>query len=415
MIKEVIDNFFYIAQAVENRLILNEIKRGIPQLVEKVRNKDRIKVLFILCNLSKWKTEALYRAMVEHPRFAPVIGVALGVVDYPTYEANNLYTLIAYLEQKKYPFTELRLNTDIQERIQPDIIFYQQADGGIYDCLNFNRINDILFCYIAYGVANGTAAYAYNHAYHNACWYWFVENQLVIDYAKTVMSNHARNLVPTGTPMEDEFLEDRNSMFNPWKAQDKTAKRIIWAPHHTIGIGKEEIHYGTFLQVADGMLELAKKYRYETQWAFKPHPSLKHKLYFIWGEKRTDEYYNTWATLENTQFEEGKYISLFKYSDAMIHDCGAFTTEYLYMRKPCMYLVNGKDHPLNEFGKRCYDQYYKGSNLNEVEGFVQNVIHGIDPMKVQREQFFQEYLLPPHGKSACENIIDCILGRPVEK
>lgn len=410
MIRKLLDKLAYIPIAIDNRLLQKEIKHNIPKIVEAIRKKEKIKVLFILSNLSKWKTETLYHAMLTHPRFEPVIGVAMGVVDYPTNEANNLDMLISYIEQKGYSFTELRLTADIQERICPDIVFYQQADGGIYDCLNFNHLHNMLFCYIAYGVANGTAAYAYNGVYHNICWYWFVENQLVIEYAKTVMSNHAKNLVATGTPMADELLVDKQTVTNPWKQQEKPKKRIIWAPHHTIGSGKEEIHYGTFLLIADGMLELAKKYHKDIQWAFKPHPSLKQKLYYIWGERRTNDYYKTWAELNNTQFEDGKYAALFVYSDAMIHDCGAFTTEYLFMRKPCMYLVNGKEHPLNSFGKGCYEQYYKGTNVADIEQFVQNVIHGIDPMKEQRELFFHDYLLPPNGKTACDNIIDSILG-----
>lgn len=408
--KQLLAKGIYLFKALENRLFQKELLKRTKALSLLVKNKPTIKVLFVLSNLSKWKTEALYCAMKEHPRFEPVIGVALGVVDYPTYEAKNLSELISYLNNKGYPFTELRLTADIQERVQPDIVFYQQADGGIYDCLNFNHMHDMLFCYISYGVSNGKAVYAYNNIYHNICWYWFVENQLVIDYAKKVMSNHGHNLVATGIPMVDELLMKKESMMNPWKSQSVSKKKIIWAPHHTIGIGKEEIHYGTFLEVADGMTALAKKYRNETQWAFKPHPSLKQKLYYIWGEERTNAYWAFWSDMGNCQLEDGKYIPLFKHSDAMIHDCGAFTTEYLYMRKPCMYLVNGKDHPLNEFGKKCYDQYYKGRNLDEIEEFVQNVIHGIDPMKEQREQFFQEYLLPPNGKTACKNIIDMILG-----
>ena len=93
-----------------------------------------------------------------------------------------------------------------------------------------------------------------------------------------------------------------------------------------------------------------------------------------------------------------------------MHDCASFTVEYLYMQKPCMYLVNGKAHPLNDLGSACYDLYYKGHNLDEIELFVNNVIHGVDPMKEKRQHFFNEYLLPPNGKSACDNIIDRILG-----
>ncbi len=396
---------------IQNKMVLNDIKHRSIQIVGKVRKKDKIRILFILNQLSKWKTESLYIEMLKHPRFEPIIGVALGIVDYPSYESRNFRELVDYLNGKGYSYTELRLTSDIQDRIRPDIVFYQQADGGIYECLNYIHLHDILFCYVAYGVANGTAAYAYNQMYHNACWYWFVENKLVIDYASTVMDNHAKNLVPTGTPMMDELLSINDHVSNPWKLQDCSKKRIIWSPHHTIGLGKEEIHYGTFLDVADDMVTIAKKYYNEVQWAFKPHPSLKQKLYYLWGEKRTDDYWAFWRDMNNSQLEEGKYASLFQFSDAMVHDCGTFTTEYLYMRKPCMYLVNGKEHSLNDFGKACYNLYYKGHNAEDIEQFVQNVINDIDPRKEERDKFFNDYLLPPNGKTACQNIIDSILGQ----
>ena len=55
---------------------------------------------------------------------------------------------------------------------------------------------------------------------------------------------------------------------------------------------------------------------------------------------------------------------------------------------------------------------YKGHNREEKELFVQNVINDIDPRKEEREQFFNDYLLPPNGQSACDNIIAAILGEP---
>ena len=32
-------------------------------------------------------------------------------------------------------------------------------------------------------------------------------------------------------------------------------------------------------------------------------------------------------------------------------------------------------------------------------------------MKSEREHFYNKYLIPPHGKTACENIINAILGQ----
>lgn len=405
-----IDKLLYYPKAVENRLFLSSIKQKIPQLVKDMRKKDKIKVLFVVSQLAKWKTENLYQAMKMHPRFDPMIGVALGIVDYPTMEAEKLNQLLGYIKEKGYSYTELRLTADIENRIKPDIIFYQEASGGINSYILFTSLHNVLFCYSCYGILTLTEKELYNSPYQNICWQWFVESPLIIDYAKTVMSNRAKNLVFTGSPISDELLSDKEDFTDPWKPQSQPKKRIIWAPHHTIGIGKEEISYGCFLQIAEDMKKLAEKYKDCVQWVFKPHPSLKQKLYYLWGEERTNAYWAFWADSDNCQLEEGKYTALFKYSDAMMHDCASFTVEYLYMQKPCMYLVNGKAHPLNDLGSACYDLYYKGHNLDEIELFVNNVIHGVDPMKEKRQHFFNEYLLPPNGKSACDNIIDRILG-----
>ena len=405
-----IDKLLYYPKAVENRLFLSSIKQKIPQLVKDMRKKDKIKVLFVVSQLAKWKTENLYQAMKMHPRFDPMIGVALGIVDYPTMEAEKLNQLLGYIKEKGYSYTELRLTADIENRIKPDIIFYQEASGGINSYIFFTSLHNVLFCYSCYGILTLTEKELYNSPYQNICWQWFVESPLIIDYAKTVMSNRAKNLVFTGSPISDELLSDKEDFTDPWKPQSQPKKRIIWAPHHTIGIGKEEISYGCFLQIAEDMKKLAEKYKDCVQWVFKPHPSLKQKLYYLWGEERTNAYWAFWADSDNCQLEGGKYTALFKYSDAMMHDCASFTVEYLYMQKPCMYLVNGKAHPLNDLGSACYDLYYKGHNLDEIELFVNNVIHGVDPMKEKRQHFFNEYLLPPNGKSACDNIIDRILG-----
>lgn len=409
--KKLTQKLLYIPLAFQNRLFLTEIKRGIPQLVENVRKRDKIRVLFVLSQLPKWKTEALYQAMLNHSRFEPILGVALGIVDYPTMEAEKLSVLLNYIKGKGYDYTELRLTADIQERVKPDVVFYEEADGGINPSIYFSSLHDILFCYSCYGILTLTEKSLYNSPYHNICWKWFVESPFIIDYAKTVMSNKAKNLCYTGTPIVDELLIERETYADPWKVQRQHKKRIIWAPHHTIGIGKEEISYGCFLEVAEGMKMLAEQYSDDVQWAFKPHPSLKQKLYYLWGEERTNAYWAFWSDSENCQLEEGKYISLFKYSDAIIHDSSSFTAEYLYMRKPCMYLVNGKEHSLNDFGNACYDLYYKGNNAEDIEQFVQNVIHDIDSRKEERDKFFNDYLLPPNGKTACQNIIDSILGQ----
>ena len=77
-----------------------------------------------------------------------------------------------------------------------------------------------------------------------------------------------------------------------------------------------------------------------------------------------------------------------------------------------MYLMrkHGRDVIYNEFGQKAFDLHYKGVTKDDIEGFIRNVIKGVDPLKEKRERFYNEHLIPPHGKTACENIINAILG-----
>ena len=68
--------------------------------VESHLEENEIKVLFILPNLPKWKTESLYKAMLAHPTFKPMIGVAVGTTDFPSEVINKITTLELYLNKK---------------------------------------------------------------------------------------------------------------------------------------------------------------------------------------------------------------------------------------------------------------------------------------------------------------------------
>ena len=105
-------------------------------------------------------------------------------------------------------------------------------------------------------------------------------------------------------------------------------------------------------------------------------------------------------------FENGSYAALFKSSDAMIHDCSTFTGEYLFTGNPVLYLAK-EDHVdyMNEFGLLCFNQHYKGRTIEEVDRFIKEVvINSKDPMKKQREEFYNQYLLPPNNRSVAENM-----------
>ena len=108
--------------------------------------------------------------------------------------------------------------------------------------------------------------------------------------------------------------------------------------------------------------------------------------------------------------EEGEYVDLFIGSDAMIHDSGGFTTEYLYQRKPVMYLLkNNPQEVFNDFGIMSFEQHYHGRTREDIEHFIEDVVlAGNDPMKESRERFFEQYLGPYNGALPSENIMKTI-------
>ncbi|MCM1312360.1 MAG: CDP-glycerol glycerophosphotransferase family protein [Bacteroides sp.] len=380
----------------------------VPVKVWQVRHKKKIRVLFVIQSLSLWKTELLYVAMLRHKRFEPCIGIVTSM------EEDDAENIKSYLDEKSYGYEMFSRDENFWRKSHADIILYQKPYENMYSKWNgYKRNLYALFCYVNYAFHSVDEEWAFNAVLRNIAWQVYFENNSAMDVPCRMMTNKCRNGLVTGLPMMDELLIEKERLHDPWKPQTGRKKRIIWAPHHSIN-QENWLCYSTFLEYADFMLDMAKKYKDKVQFVFKPHSLLREKLNNVWGEDKTTVYYRQWEMMENTQAEYGKYIALFKYSDAMIHDCGSFTIEYHYTQNPVMYLVG--DDPrkheanLNDFAKQAFRLHYWAKNRREIEDFICNVIAEIDTKKEERVKFYNESLLPPGGKTACENIIDAILG-----
>ena len=386
-------------------------KRSIPRKIKEIRKKNRIKVLFVLADLSKWKTETLYLEMLKHNRFEPILGITLKTDDKPSESARKLTQLIEYLQGKKYHYVELIREGYIKEYIKPDIIIYQEP-YLLTILRGHNYLNNLycLFISITYGFHSVLLPFNNIGGLKDIAWFDCYENDSTAKDALEYIKNKRKNICVTGLPMSEVLLNDQVSK-DVWRNKSPK-KRIIWAPHHSIGFNYETITYGNFLAIADDMRKLAEKYKDKIHWAFKPHPLLKYKLELIWGAEKTEEYYSYWRNNNHTQLEEGDYVDLFKLSDAMIHDCDTFTIEYLYMNKPVMFVDNKdckKEH-LNSFAQKAMEVHYHGNNINDIEEFIHNVIISNDVLKAKRNEFFSENIDIPLARNASKNIIDRIIA-----
>mgnify|MGYP002625151500 CR=1 FL=1 len=363
---------------------------------------------------SNWKYDSVYQLMLNDSIFNPIILVCPDVSRGKEHMLCTMNQCGRTFEQKGYSYvrtydeqTESYVDA---HAYKPDIVFYTNPYKGIIDDrYYYTQFPNSLICYVNYGYYNHVHEFGCNLPFHQRMWRYFVECDSNFSFIKQHSPIKGQNCIVTGYPMYDAFIHGTSKGLN-WKIQNTSYKRIIWSPHHSISNSCDDIQFSTFELYYDIMLLLAKKYHDDVQFVFKPHPLLKDSLYKLegWGIKRTDQYYEEWANGVNTSIAEGDYVDLFNSSDAMINDSGSFTIEYLYTQKPCLLLNNfDRNNDANEVSKKAIDCWYKATTPEEIENFIRDVvIEGDDIYKTKREIFYKESLLPPHGKSVAENIID---------
>lgn len=376
----------------------------------RVRRKEVINVIFVVSNLSMWKTESLYLRMREHPRFHPVIRI-VSLYANPV----QLQTAAAeYMEEKGYEYRVLDDTTPLQDGFRADIIFYMQPyDGTTPRIHRYSFNHNALICYIAYGIRSTLHEFSCNTMLQNIAWQQYFENVQAASDIAHIMTNSGVNSYVTGHPLFDMYYRPRSEYSYPWKPQPQPVKRIIYAPHFSIE-PDSVLKYGTFLKNGEFMLEMAKKYRGKCQFVFKPHPLLREHLTAIWGKERTDTYYAEWDMLDNGQAEFGQHVDLFMTSDAMIHDSSSFTIEYFFSGNPALYLLHSLDDghgdDLNTCTLDAFRLHRKAVENEEIERFILDVIEGKDTNRDARKAFYNKYLANTDGSSACDNIIASILG-----
>ena len=382
------------------------------KLVKEIRKRGYAKVVFIVSSLPMWRFQSIYDSMRADAR----LRVQLVTYPFPTFSENqkqeSMNSLHCFFEAHQMPFLDLSKEahpgTVLRQTIDPDIIFYPQPYNNLFlTDLDSQYFSDKLSCYIPYAMLTAKEAWAYHNRLNNVAWRVFFQSESRKREAAPVLYNAGRNIVVTGDPLADEFTKPLEK--DIWKKQEKTKKRVIWAPHSAITEGGL-LHRDSFTWLSEAMLEIASEYKDRIQFAFKPHPKLLSVLYDFpgWGKARADAYYQKWATGTNTQLETGDYIDLFKSSDAMVHDSSSFSVEYHFTGKPVLFLSSDLSkilEPLNEFGRAAILAHYQGKSKDDIIGFLDTIVlKGEDYRFEERNRFRETQLLPAGNKTVAENI-----------
>lgn len=416
----VIQRFQHWAQVYGKKFLRLQTKTGFCNIRRKwqhrqLRRKESISVVFPIDTFSKWKADSLLRLLLKHPRFTPVIRLVNIYEPGSKEDALNRRLIQEYAAALGVPCLSFTSYNELPQGYRADLVILSEAyDGAILFQERHRGLFKRPFCYIPYGFYSIGNEANLNSIANNFALFNFYENESSRQLAAGLMDNGGANISITGHTMADAFLFSEERHIPAWKDCGKNLKKIIWAPHWTISEETSSwFTAGNFLEVAERMVELAERYQDELQFAFKPHPLLHKALcqHPQWGNEKTDAYYRRWAEMPNTQLEEGAYAGLFMQSDACIHDCGSFIVEYMFADKPALFLVRGEGYqgysPMAQAALKCYT---KGQTGGDIEDFLQSVLRGDDSLSEQRRDFRERYIIPPHGCSAAQNVIDCLLG-----
>lgn len=393
-------------------------KKRHAEIVNRLRKKKTpINVIFMAISGSTWKYEYLYKLMLADSAFKPIVLVCPQVNFDDAFMRDQMdktldffkcrgYNVISSFDKKRNIFINL-------EELHPDILMYTNPYKGIFLPQYFiDSQKYTLPCYISYYYPTGISSYHDKlKVFESALWINFMAS--TAEYQRAI---YKTNCVVVGYPMFEAF-KNGSCYGKDWKNQEKKFKRIIWAPYHHIFPDDDKIiQCSTFLKYADIMLTIAHEYQDKVQFVLKPHPLLRAKLekHPEWGKARTDAYFELWKAGQNTNLVEGEYIDLFNSSDALIHDCGSFIVEYLYVNKPVLYLASSSKYGKNigSTGIEALMCHEIGFSENDITNFVRNIYCESNDSKLEaRKNFYRKNLLPPNGLTASENMLNEIKNK----
>ena len=355
-------------------------------LKKRIKDGHKIRVGFYIVEVFQYAS--IYESMLKSDIFEPCIVV---VPDYLRKEMmiscmESTYNLL------KQNYENVKLGYDIQKQKYLDfsnnfdIVFFgnpYQSMAHKYHFIWHLLKKNILTCYQNYGF--NTLLWGRNHIcnlpFYQACWKVFADSQESYDDLVSYQPRKAQNAWITGYCKMDKLAE--------FKQMPSTKKRILLCPHHTINF--KYLQISNFLRYADFFLELPEKYP-DIEFIFRPHQLLRYNLAKYWSEERAKEYYEKMTSYPNVIYDTGQnYFQTFMNSDAIIHDCGSFTAEYLFTGKPCCYMLKNQKEITDTFlpiGQQCLNNYYKAYTKEEICNFIERVvINNQDPLKEQREKF----------------------------
>lgn len=354
------------------------------QLLKKAQNKPRhekIRVLFIVSEIAKWKEQSVYEAMDRSGDFEPIVGLSAwnrqsGLspieLDAVHKRAEEFFDRMGDRHVRTVKVVEgKKVFCDLSE-FKPDIVYYTEPWSPCEGQDPYVVSKFALTVYTPYFTPNyGRLEWDCHLPLHRMLYGYFCLNEAWGRVFRRSLRYvvHSVKFIPLGHPGLDFLLR---------QSKVENMEYVIYAPHHSFPHPRRadsEQNYSTFDWAHREILEYAKRHL-EFNWVFKPHPVLRAVLNEtgFMTESETQAYYDEWAKIGRV-CEDGDYQDLFLSSRAIITDCGSFLTEYGATGKPVIHLICARNlmTPIS-LTKMVYDTYYKAHNLDEMYATFKSVL-----------------------------------------
>ena len=387
--------FFELSMSLDTASHVRLMEEQFSAAEAKIRQKDRIKLGFVLYDAAMWSGDLLYDLFNRNERYEPSVFLCL------RRDESDSPTVVRDFRRGIEQFQSRGINVtgidDFRAEVpKQDVLIYLtpylQTLPRAFRLGNLST--ETLIAYIPYGMHVSGDAHVRLPDYEiiNLAWKVFLDTRNTLEY----YDRHCRFGLPrgmySGYPRMDYFFRDAQPSFE-WKELLPRSTKIIYAPHWSIDRG---IRYSTFHLNHRFMYEYAKAHP-KTSWVFKPHPNLlfsavKSGLLSSAGE--FESYLRAWNALPNARVVTGSnFGEIFASSDGMIHDGGSFNAEYQYTHKPLLFLTR-ETQKFSTLGEELMRVLYRadGRDHKAIASFIDNVlIKKRDPMAEARKKFFDEH------------------------
>ena len=385
-----VSTYYELFHLLQTQPMFNVLKNVYQMNVNRLRkNKKKIRIAFQVQSLSIWCTDFMPKLLSAIEKFDVTVII--------TWQMNTSY------EQEVLPAIEYFKKSGLKYSIADgsihpgdfDIVFYLSP---YLDALANWTDKEIplttLLCYLPYGYCvESLQPVVFDLFLHNVAWKNYVPNKTYLEMGTKWCSLGNYNMVSVGVPKLDVLytMPDLGKKA-VWKMQQPKAKKIIYAPHHSIN---NHQCMSTFAKNWQWMLNYAKTHGDTTSWIFKPHPLLiksSVECGIFKNEQEYREYCKAWDSLPNGKYIEGPYLEYFLSSDCMIFDSMSFMAEYLFVNKPSLFLTREKLN-FSELGEKIFPAHYSvpGNDYKGIQHFIEyDVIY--DKKRTLRNLIFTKYL-----------------------